>query len=85
MEIRKGIAVSPGIAISRPLVIDSKDYHIPRRTILEADKAKEVTRVRKAFAHAIAELTDLAAKPSIKESKIKDIFAVHLRYLREQG
>ena len=41
MEIRKGIAVSPGIAISRPLVVDSKDYRIPRRTILESERTKD--------------------------------------------
>ena len=85
MEIRKGIAVSPGIAISRSLVVDSRDYRITRRSILESERDKEVARVRRAFAHAIAELTALAAKPAIKESKIKDIFAVHLRYLRDKS
>lgn len=85
MEIRKGIAVSPGIAISRPLIIDSKDFRIPRRLISESEKAKEVARVRGAFAHAIMELTEIKSRPEIKESKIKDIFAVHLRYLRDRS
>jgi len=85
MEIRKGIAVSPGIAIARPMVIDSKDYRIPRRSIMSSQRAKEVKRVREAFAGAIAELTALEAAQSIEESKIKDIFAVHLRFLRDKS
>jgi phosphotransferase system enzyme I (PtsI) len=85
MEIRKGIAVSPGIAIARPMVIDSKDYRIPRRSIMPSRRAKEVKRVRAAFAGAIAELTAIEAAQSIEESKIKDIFAVHLRFLRDKS
>jgi phosphotransferase system enzyme I (PtsI) len=85
MEIRKGIAVSPGIAISNPLIMDSKDYRIPRRLILESEKAGEIERVRQAFAHAIKELTEIKSKPEIKDSKIKDIFAVHLSYLRDRS
>ncbi len=85
MEIRKGIAVSPGIAIARPMVIDSKDYRIPRRSILPSQRAEEVKRVRKAFAGAIAELTALEAAQGIEEGKIKDIFAVHLRFLRDKS
>ena len=85
MEIRKGIAVSPGIAISHPMIMDSKDYRIPRRLILESEKAGEIERVRQAFAHAIKELTEIKSKPEIKDSKIKDIFAVHLSYLRDRS
>ena len=33
MQIKKGIAVSPGIGISKAMIIDSEDYLIPRRTI----------------------------------------------------
>ncbi|MCK4998037.1 MAG: phosphoenolpyruvate--protein phosphotransferase [Anaerohalosphaera sp.] len=85
MEIRKGIAVSPGIAICRPLVIDSKDYRIPRRSIKPSSRASEVKRIRDAFADAIRELTDLAEVQGSADSKIKDIFAVHLRYLRDKS
>ena len=85
MDIRKGIAVSPGIAIARPMVIDSKDYRIPRRSIMPSRCADEIRRVRNAFAGAIEELTALEAAQSIEESKIKDIFAVHLRFLRDKS
>ena len=85
MDIRKGIAVSPGIAISQPLVIDSKDFRIPKRTILPSEKNKEIRRIREAFADAIAKLTELDEKTEIYEGKIKDIFAVHLRFLRDKS
>ncbi len=85
MEIRKGIAVSPGIAIAKPMVIDSRDYRIPRRSIMASQRAAEVVRVRKAFAHAIQELDGLESSKRIEESKIRDIFAVHMRFLRDKA
>jgi phosphotransferase system enzyme I (PtsI) len=85
MEIKKGIAVSPGIAIAKALVIDSEDYRIPRRTVMPSQRAAEIKRARLAFKHAITELDSLeAAQADVKESNIKDIFAVHLRFLRDK-
>ena len=52
---------------------------------MPSQSAEEVKRVREAFAGAIAELTALEAAQSIEESKIKDIFAVHLRFLRDKS
>lgn len=85
MEIKKGIAVSPGIAIARPLVIDSEDYRIPRRSIMPSEKPAEVRRVRQAFKSATDELTGLEQAQHIQEGQIKDIFAVHLRFLRDRS
>ncbi len=42
MEIKKGIGVSPGVAIGRAMVIDSKDYRLPRRSILSSERSREV-------------------------------------------
>lgn len=85
MEIIKGIAVSPGIAIARPMMIDSRDYRIPRRSILASQRNAEIGRVRDAFAGAIRELSKLEADQGMNEGKIKDIFAVHLRFLRDKS
>lgn len=85
MEIRKGIAVSPGIAIAKPMLIDSKDYRIPRRSILPSQRPSEVRRLRKAFATAIVELEEIGSTEEVKKSKIKDIFAVHMRFLRDRS
>ncbi|MFA5293639.1 MAG: phosphoenolpyruvate--protein phosphotransferase [Phycisphaerae bacterium] len=85
MEIKKGIAVSPGIAIARSLVIDSEDYRIPRRSIMPSVKVLEVKRVRDAFKSAVAELERIHSGEDIAEGKIKDIFAVHLRFLKDKN
>ncbi|MCF7955598.1 MAG: phosphoenolpyruvate--protein phosphotransferase [Phycisphaerae bacterium] len=84
MEIKKGIAVSPGIAISKPMVIDSRNYRIPRRSIRPSQLDIEIERVHEAFAAAIEELTDLETASDIRKRNIKDIFAVHIRILRDK-
>ena len=86
MEIKKGIAVSPGISIAKVLVIDSEDYRIPHRSIQPSQRLIETQRVRNAFKDAIEELIRLEAEhdPSTA-GKIKDIFAVHLRFLRDRS
>jgi len=85
MEIKKGIAVSPGIAIAESLIIDSEDYRIPRRSIKPSQRIFEVQRVRNAFKDAIGELTKLESEQGRTEGKIKDIFAVHLRFLHDRS
>jgi phosphotransferase system enzyme I (PtsI) len=85
MEIKKGIAVSPGISVAKSLIIDSEDYRIPHRTIAPSQRTEETQRVRNAFAAAAGELTQLeATQEQADRSKIKDIFAVHLRFLRDR-
>jgi len=86
MEIKKGIAVSPGISIAKSLIIDSEDYRIPRRPIEPSQRVFEIHRTRNAFKDGISELTQLESKQDqTKGSKIKDIFAVHLRYLHDRS
>lgn len=86
MEIKKGIAVSPGISITKSLIIDSEDYRIPRRSVNPSQRMIEIQRVRNAFAAAIKELTSLESdQTTIEKGKIKDIFAVHLRFLHDRS
>lgn len=85
MEIKKGIAVSPGISIAKSLVIDSEDYLIPRRLIGNSQRGNEIQRVRDAFGNAVDELTELEAAQNQTSSKIKDIFAVHMRFLHDRS
>jgi phosphotransferase system enzyme I (PtsI) len=86
MEIKKGIAVSPGISISKAIIIDSEDYLIPRRAIELSQRMIEVQRVRNAFKASIDELTGMQGdQKGIGGEKIKDIFAVHLRFLRDKS
>jgi phosphotransferase system enzyme I (PtsI) len=86
MEIKKGIAVSPGISIAESLIIDSEDYRIPRRQVEPSQRMLEIQRTRNAFKDAIKELTELGSKQDQAEGgKIKDIFAVHLRFLHDRS
>ncbi len=85
MEIKKGVAVSPGISIGKCVVIDAEDYRIPRRQIESSQRLTETQRVRNSFKDAIDELTRLqASQKEIEGQKIKDIFAVHLSYLKDR-
>src|SRR4030066_274716 len=86
MEIKKGVAVSPGIAIAKSMIIDSEDYRIPRRSIKPTQRMIEIQRVRNAFRAAADELAQLKAEQkTIEQRKIKDIFAVHLSFLRDKN
>ncbi len=86
MEIKKGIAVSPGVSIAKSLVIDAEDYRIPRRSIEPSLRTAETKRVGKTFKEASDELAHLAMGQEVREQrKIKDIFAVHLRFLRDRS
>jgi phosphotransferase system enzyme I (PtsI) len=69
MEIRKGIAVSPGIAIAKPMLIDSKDYRIPRRSVMASQRANEIQRLRKAFATAIKDLEGIESDKAFQTNR----------------
>ncbi|MBN1507267.1 MAG: phosphoenolpyruvate--protein phosphotransferase [Sedimentisphaerales bacterium] len=88
MEIKKGIAVSPGVSIGKCLIIDSEDYRIPRRPIEPSQRMAEIQRIRNAFREAVRELTALEQaqeQDPASSGRIKDIFAVHLRLLRDRS
>ncbi len=86
MEIKKGIAASPGICIAETLLIDSEDYRIPKRTIRPSQRNNEIQRVRDAFRLAADELSHLENQTDhVATGKIKDIFAVHLRFLKDRS
>ena len=42
MEILRGIAVSPGVAIGEAVVLEAEDYRIPFRTVAPEDVANEL-------------------------------------------
>jgi phosphotransferase system enzyme I (PtsI) len=59
MEIRKGIAVSPGLAIASAIVLDSEQFRIPRRSIEPQETAAELARFQAAVQRALAEVRSL--------------------------
>jgi len=85
MEIIKGIAVSPGVAICSAVVLDAEEMRIPRRTVKAEQAGAEVERLKKAFGDAVREVNNLqVAQAGQWDGKIKDIFAVHLHFLRDK-
>jgi len=59
METRKGIAVSPGVAIAPAIVLDSEQFRIPRRGIEPREVEAELARFRGAVERAQEEIREL--------------------------
>lgn len=56
MEIKRGIPVSPGVAIGLAMVLDTEGVNrIPRRVVEASQIANEITRLRAALAAAVLE------------------------------
>jgi phosphotransferase system enzyme I (PtsI) len=55
MEIKRGIPVSPGVAIGLAMVLDTEWFRIPHRSIDGDRVAEEVARLRQALVAAAAE------------------------------
>src|SRR6266851_1516936 len=49
MEIKRGIPVSPGVAIGPALVLDTEGFRIPRRCVRREQVGGELERLRKAL------------------------------------
>jgi phosphoenolpyruvate-protein phosphotransferase (PTS system enzyme I) len=62
MEMRKGIAVSPGVAIAPAIVLDSEQFRIPRRNIDPQEVPAELARFQSAVDRAMAEVKELKAR-----------------------
>lgn len=78
MNIKKGIAASPGVAIGPALVLDTEEYRIPRRTIAEAGISEQVRTLDSALEAARQEVDDIRRGLSRKYgAQMADIFAFH--------
>lgn len=84
MEIRKGIAVSPGYAIAEAFVLDSENVRIPKRILPPGDLEAEVKRFQKAADNAMAEVAGVKAEFEKKAGKVyAAIFEAHLWMLKD--
>jgi phosphotransferase system enzyme I (PtsI) len=84
MEIKRGIAVSPGVAIGPALVVDTEGYRIPQRFIDARQRAAEVERLRAALAAAAKE--SLEKQQAIDQKlgkKYGAIFAAHAMLIED--
>src|SRR5262245_42498834 len=86
MEIKRGIPVSPGVAIGPALVLDTEWFRIPQHTLPADALAGEVQRLRVALAAAAAEARDKERQISGKlGAEYGAIFEAHARLIEDPG
>ncbi len=84
MRTKRGIPVSPGVAISRAVVLDAADQPIPRRIIDAANVQAELDRLDHALADSCADIDKLRDKAVLTVgSELAAIFTFHLGMLRD--
>ncbi len=78
MELNRGIAVAPGVAIGSALVLGSEDFRIPQRFVRIDAVDSEIARFRAALTAAVAEITGHEALASSRlGQQYGAIFAAH--------
>lgn len=84
MLVKKGIAVSPGVAIYKAVVLDNEDRAVPRRTIPAALIDHHLRRVDGALEESIRQITEVREQTaeSLGEELAK-IFSFHLGMLAD--
>ena len=84
MEIKRGIPVSPGVAIGPALVVETEGIRIPRRFIDKSQCRDEVERLRQALSEAV---TDARANQEAISEKVGKqygaIFAAHAMLIED--
>jgi phosphotransferase system enzyme I (PtsI) len=85
MQIRRGIPVSPGIAIAEVFLLEAEGVRIPEHFIQGGQVDGEVARLEKAMDEALVELHSLAGQVRQKAgSTIAEIFSAHAGMLRDE-
>jgi phosphotransferase system enzyme I (PtsI) len=86
MEIKRGIAVSPGVAIGPALVLDTEGFRIPQRFIHPEEVAGEVERLKRALAAAAAQTRDTQQAVAAKlGAQYGAIFGSHALMIADAG
>ncbi|MFN3167642.1 MAG: phosphoenolpyruvate--protein phosphotransferase [Phycisphaeraceae bacterium] len=86
MQSRRGIPVSPGIAIAKAVVLDNDEHSVVKRHVPEAKLDDEHALVDAAIHDAIQELSDLHAQTaSVLGDHLADIFAFHSGLLKDKA
>jgi len=85
MITKKGIGVSPGVAIAPAAVVDAEEYDIPERHVPAKMTVKEVARLRKAISVSKSEILDLQKRTAEQIGKeTAGIFDFHLGLLTDK-
>jgi phosphotransferase system enzyme I (PtsI) len=84
MEIKRGIAVSPGVAIGPAMILDTEWFRIPQRHVIASQREQEVQRLRAALQAAAAEARQTQDSVSAKlGNQYGAIFAAHALLLSD--
>jgi len=84
MEIKRGIAVSPGVAIYPPLVLDAEEYSIPRKNVPPTEIPAELEALTRAFDASLAEVTAVRDATALQLGKdVAAIFDFHYGILNQ--
>lgn len=85
MEIRKGIAVAPGVVIKEAFLLESEGFRIPRHLITDDEVPEELARLTEAIKSAMDEINELEGNISRRVgAKIGTIFATHRLMLEDK-
>jgi len=86
MQTKKGIPVSPGIAISHAVVLDAEDQPIPRRVVPEKHVPLQLKRFEQAIEASSQDIEKLRAQAEQRlGADLAKIFDVHLGMLHDQS
>jgi len=86
MIVKKGIGVSPGVAICQAAVVDAEDFDIPLRHVPVDLAQVEGTRLREAIAKSKKELQELSKRTADRIGKeTARIFDFHLTLLEDKS
>jgi phosphotransferase system enzyme I (PtsI) len=84
MEVRRGIAVAPGVAIGPALVLGSEDVRIPQRFVRADAIDTELARFHAALDAAVAEITGHEQLASARlGQQYSAIFAAHRQLVQD--
>ena len=85
MKTKKGIGVSPGVAIAPAAVVDAEEFDIPERHVSPEMASGEVTRLRKAVSVSKTEILALQKRTGEQIGKeTAAIFDFHLGLLKDK-
>src|SRR5437868_4138548 len=86
MEIRRGIAVSPGVAIGPALVLDTEGVRIPHRTVAPELIPDEIARLRVALGEAATAARETQKQISARLGQAYgNIFSAHASAFEDQS
>ncbi len=86
MLTKKGIPVSPGVAIAPAMVLDGEDQPIPRRTVAPPQVPDELKRLDDALAASTTEIQELKDKTAASVGpELAAIFGFHIGMLADKS